>query len=703
MLMNVFKSPQDGSVMSSSDNPKVPGPLFWVIVLAGLGITLWFLIQLLSSDQFNVGARFNLEVNRTEQLLTQRFDHIVKIPFEARRLVRAAPNMDPTVWKNFADEFFAVPENQSVQELAYLELSLGPMVAPTPLFRTRAPGSQTDVSKFSWNIPAARAALEESRETGVPRVSSAFPGPLGTGKFIVIVVPLYRYAAMPVSVKDRLRELKGWVGVQVRVERVLDDLYQKKLFDTDIEIYEQSPPTKENLLLDRSGRARAVHPDTEQAVRAQRSLKIGGRVWNVWYFGKTDILQEISRRKDLMVVLATGVFGGLFLYGAVLFLLYGKKRQEAPSLEKDKKIHQMLGAAPVLLFSMDPTGRFISVEGKGSSSPKFKPQKLKGKTAAELFAGKPAVMEPLQRALKGEAFSTTLQWDDETFDTHFLPYWNSEGKLGGVQGLAANVTERDGAERRLRELLRRVEKDRENQHKGDRLKDEFLAMVTHEFRTPLTSIVGYLKLLRGSSGALNQEQEELASASLRNSERLVTLVNNLLDLIKIDSGKAQVQGVRMAVDAILDEAWSELRSKADEKNQRFECKRPDETLQITADRAMLLRVLVNLLDNAVKFTPEGGQIELGARKSALDEKPVVEFWVRDTGPGIPATSFEHLFEKFYRASASETRNDGGAGLGLTLSKKLLEMHGGRIWVDTSAKTGSIFRFVLPMDPSPPTT
>ena len=232
----------------------------------------------------------------------------------------------------------------------------------------------------------------------------------------------------------------------------------------------------------------------------------------------------------------------------------------------------------------------------------------------------------------------------------------------------------------------------------DRMKSEFVSMASHELRTPLTSVHGALQLaLSGSGHLLQAEDRELLEISLANTERLVRLVNDLLDLSKIEAGRMPFLLRPLVPKALMDEAAKGMQGLATTRQSTVLADESAVAAQVAGDRDHLLRVLTNLVSNALKYSPPGSTVRLATR--AVDEG--VEFSVLDEGPGIPPDQLDRLFRPFSRLGVQERQTGGGTGLGLAISRAIVEQHGGRIWVERAHPAGSRFAFVLPASRSHP--
>jgi signal transduction histidine kinase/FixJ family two-component response regulator len=226
----------------------------------------------------------------------------------------------------------------------------------------------------------------------------------------------------------------------------------------------------------------------------------------------------------------------------------------------------------------------------------------------------------------------------------------------------------------------------------DRLKSDFVAVVSHEVRTPLTSIKGSLELLGDERfHKLPPPQKELLSICQANTERLISLINDILDFSKLESSKLSLNIESIDAGTVLNEAVENIRSLAEQKEVQIELKIDPSTGSIEADPMRVGQVATNLLGNAIKFSPEKSHIEV----FASGDESQITVSVKDYGRGIPQRDLNRLFQRFAQLDSSTTRKAGGTGLGLVISKGIVEQHGGKIWVESAVGEGSTFSFSLP--------
>ena len=286
-----------------------------------------------------------------------------------------------------------------------------------------------------------------------------------------------------------------------------------------------------------------------------------------------------------------------------------------------------------------------------------------------------AVSEALssQRPVAGEGAASVLPLDvagaERAFRLRTTPMRDEDGRLLGAVTLLEDITH-------LREI--------------DRLKSEFIATASHELRTPLTSVqMSVHLLLEGAAGTLALKQQELLQACKEDCERLERLMRDLLDLSRIEAGKSAPQLAPVRVSDLVSASTEGLRPQVEAKGLSFVSDVPAQLPFVFADRGQIERVITNLVSNAVRHTDRGGEIRL----SAVQRQGHVAISVQDTGHGIPPEYLAHIFEKFVRVPDAPS---GDAGLGLAISKRIVEAHGGKIVVQSEIGRGTMFTFTLPV-------
>jgi len=271
--------------------------------------------------------------------------------------------------------------------------------------------------------------------------------------------------------------------------------------------------------------------------------------------------------------------------------------------------------------------------------------------------------------------------------------------------LAASESSFRALETRNTELRRAVEHLRE----VDMLKSNFLATVSHELRTPLTSVIGFSEmLLKGIAGDLNTEQDEYVTTILERGEELLRLITQILEMSQLEMGTLHICVRATSLVEIVQRVQSSVQIAAEKAEVVINHSLAASLPSVVVDTDKVQRVLVNLVANAVNFSPPGGTVTISARRAPMrrpfeeetffgeETADALQVSVRDSGMGIPPEQLARVFEAFYQVDASSTRAHGGAGLGLSIVRKLIEAHGGEVWAESEVGIGTTFYFTLPL-------
>ncbi len=283
----------------------------------------------------------------------------------------------------------------------------------------------------------------------------------------------------------------------------------------------------------------------------------------------------------------------------------------------------------------------------------------------------------------------------DAFNEMLTQIGNSEKELlKAHDGLEQRVQERtaqlETAKKEVEAFSRSVVLAKEELERSSKFKDQFLSTMSHELRTPLNAVLGFSDLLgEDRYGPLNEKQRRYVNHISTGGKHLLRLINDILDLSKIEAGRLQLTLETVRVETCFSEACDTLQPLVSKKNHVL-VKHPAQGLSVRADGTRLKQILMNLIGNAVKFTPEGGKIELAARRVG----DLVRMEVRDSGPGIPPEEQKRIFEAFYRLTQNAKAAEG-SGLGLAITQRLVELHGGQLGLDSQIGAGSCFYFTLP--------
>jgi len=305
----------------------------------------------------------------------------------------------------------------------------------------------------------------------------------------------------------------------------------------------------------------------------------------------------------------------------------------------------------------------------------------------------------IQRALlNGEDVLFEDEWNDRWLLYHFYPILNGDGQVVRLAVYSRDITLQKQAEELSRlqgnELEKRVQERTAELVHANRAKDEFLAAVSHELRTPLSSILGFSELLlEGIRGPMSEKQEQAVQMIQSGGNHLLELINEILDISKIESGKFEIRPELIDVNEICQSSLEYVQQMANKKSITVEYSPPPIASSIFADPKRLKQILVNLLSNAVKFTPEQGKVKLEVQPNV--EEGLMRFSITDTGIGIGSDDLQKIFKPFMQVDSGLSRQYEGTGLGLALVQKMVEQHNGSIEVQSEIGVGSRFTFVLP--------
>src|SRR6267154_2905688 len=258
------------------------------------------------------------------------------------------------------------------------------------------------------------------------------------------------------------------------------------------------------------------------------------------------------------------------------------------------------------------------------------------------------------------------------------------------QRVKERTAELEKAKKEVEDFSFSILRAKEELERGSKFKDQFLSTMSHELRTPLNAVLGFSELLTEERyGTLNERQQRYVKHIHTGGNHLLTLINDILDLSKIEAGRLQLRFENVSVAASFAEVIDTMRPLADKKSQTLLQQAPP-GLSVRADPTRFKQVLMNLIGNAIKFTPEGGEIRLTA--SQVDQ--AVRLEVRDSGPGIPVKEQQRIFEAFYRLGETDKKTEG-TGLGLAITRRLVELHGGSLGLESQPGSGSSFYFTVP--------
>lgn len=551
-----------------------------------------------------------------------------------------------------------------------------------------------------------RQRMNKARDSGKVQISRKFIFKDADEKEIVsnyYFLPIYRSALPTSTVAEKRLALRGWIFGIFDYARLLDDLVVNPSRDIDYEIYDKAEMTPEALLYKDHDQIFALDPFYRPAFSEIFKFRRWGRGRTIYFSSNSDFESIVD--SSILDVISVG--GGMFLF-ALSALIVSLSTMRSRALNLARKITQDLRLTTTLQKAVLDSANYaiiaagqdgiIQTFNKGAEKLlRYTAQEVVGKEALTLFHDDEELMnrvddwslktgrEPLEGFEALVAKAKSLKAADEREWTYvrkdgtrliarlsLTPLYQEDDNISGYLSVGYDATE---------------------EKKIERFKNEFVSMVSHEIRTPLTSIRGTLGLLNGGlAGELPKKASSLVDIALQNCERLSRLIDDILDVEKIEAGKFDFNLESLDLGELLKRAVEINKFYSNKFGVRFQIEKIPENVWVASDADRLMQVIANLLSNAAKFSPAGGFVRIGLEKRQKSAR----VWVSDRGPGIPESFENRIFQKFAQADSSDTRQKSGSGLGLSISKMIIEKLGGRIDYHSEAGAGSTFYFDLPL-------
>ena len=392
---------------------------------------------------------------------------------------------------------------------------------------------------------------------------------------------------------------------------------------------------------------------------------------------RAELLNEVKKKNEVL-----------------LKLLDERKKAEKTLRKSQQEFASLFTSSPEAMVYLNESGNVVNISPRFTELFGYTLEDIKGRNINEGFIHPPGKIkegEKLDKVALSEGYlnyETIRKKKDGTCFPVSISGSNIviDGKLKGIIYIYVDITERKKIEK---ELI----KSKKESELANKAKSAFLASMSHEIRTPMNAIVGMVELL--ASTPLTDEQKEYLEMLQISANNLLDIINNVLDISKIEARQLELEKTEVDLQKVVELVGITLGSKAAQKGLELLCYvEPDTPRYIIGDPTRLRQILINLVGNSLKFT-EKGEVSLSVEKLKSEgDKVTLLFKVKDTGIGIPQEKQDKIFESFTQADSSTTRKYGGTGLGLNISKNLVELMGGKIWLESEVGEGSTFKFTL---------
>ncbi|MBT1120458.1 CHASE domain-containing protein [Stutzerimonas nitrititolerans] len=692
----------------------------WLVLAFTLLGQLLILQQLRANSDRAAEQQFELLVGKVTNAIEQRLIDHEQILFGAAGLFAASGEVSRAQWRAYverqqlADRYPGIQgvgfskvvraserdaHEQSIRAEGFTDYRIQPE-GERPVYMPIVylePFNDRNRAAFGYDMyaePVRHQAMRQAASTGKSRISGKVilrqetHGKVQAG--VLIYVPLY-HPAMPLeTVEQRMDALLGFAYSPYRMDDLMEGILGAADLNLSLRIYSGPTQQAEQLLF-----ASKEHAPGDAAHSQDVQLSIYGGTWTLHMESLPAFESGFSANEGLVAILGAGI--SLLLFFLISSLAFRQRRAEILAGQMTERIRENKRALQL-------SEERLSLALKGSNdglwdlnlaadtfyaSPRtwhmlgYQPGELQLSTR---LWEQVLVAEDLPRTRAQLAQTMLSRLDQFTSELRFR---HKDGRT--VPVLVRGYIQRDAQGQPLR--ISGTSMDLTEHKRIEQMKNEFVSTVSHELRTPLTSISGALGLINGGAlGEVPPAMQQMLEIAYRNSQRLGHLINDLLDMEKIAAGKMSFDMHEHSLRQLLEEALA--------SNQAFAAQlgvncvlREAVDVQVWVDASRLQQVLGNFLSNAIKYTPEGGEVSLHC---SVPDATHVRISVTDQGPGIAAEFRARVFEKFAQADASDSRQKGGTGLGLAITKEFIERMGGKVGFDTAEGQGTTFWCELPI-------
>lgn len=558
-----------------------------------------------------------------------------------------------------------------------------------------------------------RAVAERARDNGVTAMSGIITLQVtgrGPQTGFLMLLPVYRQGMPAGTGLERRAALEGWVFARFIAAQLMLEVIGGNHPWLHLRILDADAAGPDNVVFDEDpgltrSRRRAL-------ISALAPMEFGGRTWTL-HFATKPVFEAGHRRGAVLGVGAVGGVISLLLFGVAWSLSLTRERALAMAADMTRSLREtnerleherfllrtLMDKVPERIYFKDRQSRFLRASrAQLRALGLARPEEIIGKSDGDFFSADHALQtgederrlmaggEPLTKEEKVTRPDGTATWLLSTK----MPLCDESGSIMGTFGISRDITDRKRAEEAMRQA-------KEVAEEASRTKSQFMASMSHELRTPLNSVIGFANiLLKNRAGNLGPTELNFLDRIQANGRHLLALINDILDLSKIEARKLELHTSPIALDELVRETVAQQESLAREKSVELRTDLPARVAPILSDAHKLKQVLINLIGNALKFT-EQGSVTVRILTDSADDHPLC-LEVIDTGIGIPREKLGVIFDAFQQVETGTTRKYGGTGLGLTVSQALCQLMGYHLEVASELGRGSTFRVNLSPGP-----